>query len=182
MKYIIVVCIMLYAFGAHAMNDEKKSRRKSCSPGRIVSRVLKHSRRNSLTDKVLMKLNLKTDEASSSSNTVKALVTERRANESHSAKSDSRNYSARARENNRNNFVKSLLLSYDSIKKIEARDDDHFKKYKSNINLARYYYRAWISAETPGYLPWIEKLADEEIEPAREAFENKMASLKEAQK
>ena len=86
-------------------------------------------------------------------------------------------------QNNRREFAKAILLSYDSIRKIEDPDDaDTINKYKQLIKEARYYYVAWVSKEMAIDPPWIKCMVDQEMRPIQAEFELKMALLKEAQK
>ena len=175
------------------MTDEKKEKRKSYSPGRMAH-LLKHKKSDSLSDRmdrVLVTLHLKTEDESSE-NTVEAIATSRRSvylqtKESpkksnileQSANFSSRNFSARAIENNKKEFARSVLLAHDSIRRIKDLDDDYVKKYKDCIKEARYYYIAWILQEGLIDQRWVSCMADEEMKSLREEFENKIALLKE---
>lgn len=194
MKSFMIIFFMLNSFFANAMNDPKKERRKSCSPSRMQTLLSKHKRRSSLGDKVLISLHLKTDEIKESSNTVDALVTNRRAPEQNAQqevrkksainlkKSDSRNLIDRAGENNRNNFTQMTMLAYEAIKNIKAADDEATKQYKSRIKYARYYYISWMASEIKEY-SWLIRMADQELKPIEEEFDKRMTFLKsESQK
>ncbi len=188
--------VLLFIFNASlfAMSDEQKEKRKSCSPDRTRSQVITHHRKSSSISRMLATLHLKTDEAIASSNTVKALVTDRRSIEvlpqvqespkrnRPILKSGSRNLLQRAKDNNKENFANTLILAFEEIKKIEALDDEHSRQCRQFINTARYFYIQFLSLELSTHLPWIETLADEEIKPVREEFDKKMALLKESQK
>lgn len=180
MKLIIITCFMLNSFLAFAMNESLERRRSSL--------MVRHKRQSSLGDKVLISLNLKSDEEKKdSSNVTAALVTERRIPEEsirHDSphrritKSDSRNLISRAGENNRNLFIKSLWSVFKSIEKIKAVDDnDGIKEVWQNITQTRIFCGNLYSLEVTNYPPWVELLVDEEMMHAYRKLDNKMASL-----
>lgn len=185
MKTIILALAQLNSFLASAMLFPKE-RRKSHSPTRMNTLMIRHRSQSSLADnQIRTALPLKPDESTPS---VDALITARRAPEQSTAvpaaveKKDtldpSRKLKERAAENNRTNFTKMMLQAHEAIRNIKAENDTAYKQYKSNIKYARYYYTTWMTLEITEDPSALSHMVDQELKPLQDAFDKKIASLR----
>jgi hypothetical protein len=171
MQTMIFVFFILNSFIAISMDAPS---RRSSSSGRSNTLLARHHKRNSsLGQNVLCALHLKTEDCSS---TIEALVTARFSEQNLSQES-SRNLIDRAAENNRNQFTKMKLLAFGAIRNIKAENDNAHKEYLSHIKYAEHYYTSWMSLEITKDPRALDYMVQEEFEPLRETFNEKMASI-----
>jgi len=203
MKKIIAVFAIFFTISSFAMEQDSKNNRKSYSPGPNRDKISRHSRRLSLSDKMLIKLNLlKIDEVGASDAKVPAFVTDRReSGRSHGspdkaspkksksvkqlAGSNSSNSSPRKMENNRDRYAKALTGARVAMTKIKTIDNAHYiMECQQNINNARSYYIQLMMQELPNVnQQWLELSADQDeaLHYLKKELDTKVATLKNIQ-
>lgn len=180
MKRIILAFCILHSVMAITMD----SPRQRSASGRGNSLMVRHQSQSSLGDKVLTSLNLKNDKPQVCSNNIDASVTapskvpqESPKSTDPVARSNSRNFTEKAGENNTNNFVKNRQLAFEAIKNIKAENDGAYKEYLIHLKHAEYHYWSGTSLEITKDSRSLEKMADDELQLLRDAFAKKMALI-----
>ena len=177
MKRIILMFCILSSLIVSAMDAPNRR----SSSGRNNTLLARHKRHSSLGDKALTSITKTTDCASN----IDALVIAKKAASEQTliaagssdevSKSNSRNFSEKAAENNRNHYIKMTAQAYSAIRNIKAINDDAYKQYVSHVKYAKHYYTSWMSLVVTKDTNSLEKMVEQEFKAVEDAFHEKMA-------